>query len=729
MSFDDLRKSCLILLSGIVLVSGTTRANQPNSPATSSSNSETTVNTNSDLPAGNPFSAPSTLPFHTPAFDIIKVENFQPAFTIGMKQQLDEMEAIASQPDAATFANTIVPIEESGALLTRVRNVFSNLTSAHKNEALQNIETELAPLQAAHSDNILLNRQLFGRVAKLWDTRDTLKLNGEQAEVLKQHYESFVRAGARLNDEQQARIRSLNEQLSKLETKFEENLLALTKERSVIVDNVAELDGMDANDIAAAAEAAKERGLEGKYLLQITNTTRVPVLSSLNNRGLRKRVWEASAYRGLGRDGGIDNRPLVLEIAQLRAERARLLGFEDHASYKLQNQMAKTPAAARKMLTDLVPGVLARVKAEAADLQAMIKDTGANHDLAPWDWEYYAEKVRKTRFEVDEAAVKPYFELDSVLKNGVFFTMNKLYGISFRERHDLPVYHPDVRVFDVLDRDGSQIGLFYADYFKRDTKRGGAWMSSFVDQSALLHEKPVIVNCLNIPRPAEGEPALISFDNVTTLFHEMGHAVHGLFSDVTYPSVSGTATPRDFVEFPSTFEEDWAIQPEILANYARHYKTGEPIPNELLDKVIKASKFNQGFDTLEYMAAALLDLEWHSLTSEEIPLDVEAFEAESLKKLGVDYAAVPPRYRTAYFAHIWSGGYSSSYYAYLWSEVLAADAFAHMMAHGGCTSPNGDLFRKEILSRGGSRDPMDSYKAFRGGEPTVDALLVRRGLK
>eukprot|EP00456_Euglypha_rotunda_P030242 TRINITY_DN235_c0_g3_i8.p1 TRINITY_DN235_c0_g3~~TRINITY_DN235_c0_g3_i8.p1 ORF type:complete len:693 (-),score=188.51 TRINITY_DN235_c0_g3_i8:1709-3787(-) len=683
----------------------------------------------SALPADNPFAAPSPLPFHAPAFDKIRVEQFLPTFTLGMKQQLEEMKAIADQAEAPTFKNTIEAMERSGSLLTRVDNVFSNLTAAEKNKALQNIETELAPLRAAHSDNILMNRALFQRVEKLWQARESLKLTEEQGEVLKQRYESFLRAGARLSDQDQARIRSLNEQLSKLETKFEENLLAIAKERAVVVDTAEELDGLTAAEIAAAAQDAKERGLDGKYLLQISNTTRVPVLTSLKNRGLRQRVWEASAYRGLGRNGGIDNRGLVLEIAQLRAERAKVLGYESHAAYKLQNQMAKTPAAARKLLTELVPGVLDRVKQEARDLESMIKECGETHELAPWDWEYYAEKVRKARYEIDEAAVRPYFELDSVLKNGVFFTMNKLYGISFRERKDLPVYHPDVRVFDVLDRDGSQIGLFYADYFKRDTKRGGAWMSSFVDQSKLLNDKPVIVNCLNIPRPAEGEPALISFDNVTTLFHEMGHALHGLFSDVTYPTVAGTATPRDFVEFPSTFEEDWAIQPEILANYARHYQTGAAIPRDLLDKAISAKKFNKGFDTLEYLAAALLDLEWHSLTSEQIPADVELFEAESLKKVGASHPAVPPRYRTAYFAHIWSGGYSSSYYAYLWSESLAADAFAHMMAHGGCTSENGNAFRKEILSRGSSRDPMASYKAFRGTEPTVDALLIRRGLK
>lgn len=691
-----------------------------------------TVNPQNDTPtlsSDNPFSSPSELPFHAPAFDQIRIEHYQPAFLVGMKQQLQEMKTIAGQSEKPTFENTIVPMEKSGALLTRVRNVFSNMTSAHTNEHLQNIQTELAPLLAAHSDNILLNDQLFRRVEQLYEARDSSGLDSEQQEVLRQHYENFVRAGARLTDQQKNRIRLLNEQLSTLETKFEDNLLAVTKERSVVVADVAELDGMSESDIAAAAETAEERGMKGQYVLEITNTTRVPILSSLNNRSLRRRVWEASAFRGLGRDGGIDNRPLVLEIAQLRAERASLLGFDNHAAFKLQNQMARTPEAARKMLTDLVPGVVERVRQEAADLNAMMKELGAAHDLAPWDWEYYAEKVRQDRFEVDEAAVKPYFELDSVLKNGVFFTMNNLFGISFHERSDIPVYHPEVRVFDVMDRDGSQIGLFYIDFFKRDSKRGGAWMSSYVDQSTLLDVKPVIINVLNNPRPAEGEPALISFDNVTTMFHEMGHAVHGLFSNVTFPLVSGTATPRDFVEFPSTFEEDWAIQPKILSNYARHHRTNEPIPKELLDKVILASKFNQGFDTLEYLAAAILDLEWHSLTSEEIPDDIEAFEAATLKKYGIDIAAVPPRYRTAYFAHIWSGGYSASYYAYIWSEVLAADAFAFMQSNGGLTAENGNRFRAEVLSRGSSRDPMESYKAFRGKAPTVDALLIRRGLK
>jgi peptidyl-dipeptidase Dcp len=696
-------------------------------------NGTRTVNDKSETPAGlpadNPFAAPSKLALHAPAFDAIQVEHYLPAFMAGIDGQLAEIKSIAGQSGAPTFENTIVAYEKSGALLTRVEQVFSNLTSSNTNKYLQSIQKELAPLLAAHSDNILLNRQLFARVEKLYESRESLKLTGEQQQVLRRHYEDFVRAGARLPEAQQNRIRSLNEQLSKLQTEFRNNLLEATKERSVVVDDVTELDGLSDAQIAAAAEKAKERGNDGKYVLEITNTTRVPILKSLNNHNLRQRVWEASANRALGQNGGVDNRGLVLEIAQLRAERAKLLGFENHAAYKLQNQMARTPEAARKMLTDLVPGVVARVNQEADDLRAMMKKLGVSDELAPWDWEYYAEKVRKDRYDVDEAEVKPYFEMNNVLEQGVFFTMKKLFGIEFRERNDLPVYHREVRVFDVLDADGSQIGLYYIDFFSRDSKRGGAWMSSFVRQSGLLNQKPVIVNVLNNPKPAEGEPALISFDNATTMFHEMGHAVHGLFSDVTYPSVAGTATPRDFVEFPSTFEEDWAIQPGILRNYARHHETGEPIPTELLTKVIQASKFNQGFDTLEYLSAAILDLEWHTLSVDEIPDDIQAFEQATLKKYGIDIPAVPPRYRTAYFAHIWGGGYSAAYYAYIWSEVLATDAFAHMLSSGGATRENGIRFRKEVLSRGSSRDPMDSYKAWRGNAPTIDALLIRRGLK
>lgn len=682
-----------------------------------------------DLSPDNPFASQSPLPFHTPPFDKIRTVHYQPAFHAGIKQEIAEINAIANQDAKPTFENTIVAMEKTGALLERVQQVFRNMTSSHTNDDLQNIDAEMAPLLAAHSDNILLNAKLFARVEQLFESRDSLGLTEEQQQVLKKRYEAFVRAGAKLTDAQQNRIRALNEQLSTLSTKYDDLMLKATKERSVVVDNVEELDGLSEADIAAAAQKAKARGHDGKYLLEVVNTTRVPVLTSLNNRKLRERVWKSSANRALGENGGVDTRELILETIRLRTERANLLGFDNHAAYKLQNQMAKTPEAAQKMLLDLAPGVVARVKEEAADLRAMIKEMGQDHELEPWDWEYYTEKVRVAKFQVDAAAVKPYFEVNNVLQDGIFFTMKKLFGIEFRERKDLPLYHPEVKVFDVLNRDGSQVGLFYIDFFKRDSKRGGAWMSSFVDQSKLLNEKPVIVNTLNNPPAAEGEPALLSFDNVTTMFHEMGHGVHGLFSDVTYPSVSGTATPRDFVEFPSTFEEDWAVQPDILANYARHYETGEPIPKDLLEKIIKASKFNQGFDTLEYLSAAILDLEWHTLTADEIPDNVQEFEAAALKKYGVDIPAVPPRYRSQYFTHIWSSGYEASYYAYIWSEVLAADAFAYMIANGGATSENGEKFRNEILSRGSSRDPMKSYTSFRGKEPTVDALLIRRGLK
>ncbi len=492
---------------------------------------------------------------------------------------------------------------------------------------------------------------------------------------------------------------------------------------------MAELDGLSEGALAAAAKAAADNGAPGKYLLNITNTTRQPLLVSLKNRALRQRVWEASAFRGLGRNGGIDNRPLVLELAKLRAQKAVLLGFPSHAHYALQPQMAKNPVAAMNMLTNMVPAVVNKTKQESASIAEMMKADGINDTVQPWDWEYYAEKVRQAKFDVDESQVKPYLELDSVLKNGVFFTMNRLFGIKFEERFDLPVYHPDVRVFNVYNEDGSQIGLFYADYFARDSKRGGAWMSSFVAQSGLLQQKPVIVNVMNIPKPVEGQPGLLTFDEATTMFHEMGHAVHGLFSDVNYPLLAGTAVPRDFVEFPSTFQEDWAIHPEVLRNYAKHYQTGEVLPEELLSRVLKANKFNQGFDTLEYLSAALLDLEWHAISPDQVPADVENFEASVLGKHGVDLAAVPPRYKTAFFAHVWPGGYSASYYAYMWSEVLAADSFALVKDRGGLSRENGEKFRRTILSRGGSREPMSLYTDFADREPAVDGLLIRRGLK
>ncbi len=679
--------------------------------------------------SSNPLFSPSSLPFEAPDFEAISVEHFRPAFKAGMEQELEEMKTIASNPDTPTFENTIVAMEKSGDLLRRTSSVFYNLTSAHTNDEIQEIQSEMAPKLSAHSDNILLNADLFERVQTLYDNREELDLDEASLKLLEDTHRNFVRAGAQLTDEQKQHMREINERVSTLTTQFQDNLLEITKERSVLVDDVKKLDGLSKNRITAAKEAAAERDCEDGYLLTITNTTRIPILIELNNRELRQRVWEASAYRGIGQDGGIDNRPIILELARLRAEKAKLLGYSNYAAYKLDPQTAKTPEAALDMLGDLIPPVITNTRTEAKAIKKMMRKNGIEGEVKPWDWNYYAEKVRQAEYDIDQSEVRPYFELNRVLKDGVFYTMNKLFGISFEERNDLPVYHPDVRVFDVFDQDGTQIGLFYADYFERDSKRGGAWMNSFVSQSHLLDKKPVIVNVMNIPRPAEGEPALISFDNVTTMFHEMGHAVHGLFSDVDYLSQSGTSVPRDFVEFPSTFEEDWAIQPEVLKNYAFHNESGKQIPQELLDKVIAARYFNQGFDTQEYLAATMLDLEWHLLETGGIPSDVQAFEDKALAKHNLDMEAVPPRYKSPYFAHIFSGGYAANYYAYIWSEILAADAFAFMLQEGGLERENGNRFREYILSRGGSREAMELYREYRGQDPDVKHLLKRRGLE
>ncbi|TVQ12920.1 MAG: M3 family peptidase [Balneolaceae bacterium] len=676
----------------------------------------------------NPFSEPSSLPFEAPDFNRINDDHFLPAYREGMRIEMEEIEQIATNPEPPTFENTILAMERTGELLTRVRRVFSNLTSAHTNDRLQKIQSELAPELAAHSDNILLNNALFDRVKTLYENREEAGLDPASMKLLEDTHRNFVRAGAELTDDQQLRMRQINERISSLTTKFQENLLAMNRERALVIDDEALLDGMSPDRIASAREAAAARGHEGKYLLSITNTTRVPILTSLNNRDVRRQVWEASAYRGIGQDGGIDNQPIIHELVRLRAERANLLGYPNFAAFAIEPQTAGSPDNVLNMLTGLIPDLLANTAAESALITAMMRRDGVQDDLKPWDWEYYGEKVRKEQYDIDEAEVRPYFELNRVLEDGVFYTMNRLYGIRFEERHDLPVYQPDVRVFNVYDHDGSQLGLFYADYFSRDSKRGGAWMNSFVLQSHLLEQKPVIVNVLNIPPPAEGEPALISFDNVTTLFHEMGHGVHGLLSDVNYPSQAGTSVPRDFVEFPSTFEEDWAIHPEVLRNYAIHHETGEQIPQQLLDRVIAARGFNQGFDTQEYLAAALIDMEWHLRGPDADPVDIETFEMQVLEKYGLDNPAIPPRYKSPYFSHIFSGGYSANYYAYIWSEILAADAFSFMREQGGLTRENGDRYRRYILSRGGTRDAMELYREFRGGDPDVTHLLRRRGL-
>lgn len=680
----------------------------------------------SQFDQSNPFYAPSTLPYQAPDFTKIKFEHFEPAFEAGMAEHAAEIEAIANNPEAPTFENTIVEMERAGELLGRVSSVFSNIAGSAGNDDTRALQGKLAPKFAAHRDNIMLNPKLFERVKAVYENRDAL--SGEALRLVEDTYKGFVRAGAELSEDAKQRIREINTEMSSLTTEFQRNLMTLARENMVIVDSKEELAGLSEAQIQAYADAAVAAGHPGKYAISITNTTRQPVLASLENRELRQRIWEASAYRGTG-NTATDNRPLVKRLTQLRAERAQLLGYSNWGEYVLETSMAGTPAAAQKMLRDLVPAVVSNVAAEQAEIQAVIDAEGGDFEVQPWDWAYYAEKVRAEKYALDTEEVKKYFEFNRVVEDGVFYAMNQLFGISFVPRDDIPGYANDVRVYEVRDVNGEVLGLFYGDWFTRDGKRGGAWMSSFVRQSHLLGTKPVILNNQNIEKAVSG-PTLLSFDEVSTMFHEMGHALHGMFSDVVYPSLAGTAVSRDYVEFPSTFQEDWMLNEKVLNNFAKHYETGEPMPKELLDKVLAAKNFNMGYDTLEYIASALLDLEYHTLTPEAAAniTDVAAFEAAALERNGVAVAAVPPRYKSTFFAHIFAGGYSAGYYAYMWSEILAADAFKYMQEQGGLTLENGQKFRDAILSKGNSKDPMQQYIDFRGKEPTGEALLERRGL-
>ena len=677
------------------------------------------------LAADNPFAMRSTLPFEAPPFDRITDADYQPGFELGMAQQIAEVRQIADNPASPTFDNTIVAMERSGAMLRRVSAAFGAVNQADTNPARQAVQKAEARKLAAHGDAIYLDPALFARVERLWDTRATLKLNPDQTQLLTIVHQRFIRAGAKLSDTDKATLRDLNAQLSTLQTAFVQKLLAGTKAGGLVVDDPAALAGLGDGGIAAAAEAAKARGLTGKWLLPLQNTTQQPALQSLTDRTTRQKLFDASWTRSEKGDDD-DTREIAASIAQLRAKKATLLGFPTWADYVLVDQMAKTPGTAEAFMAKLIPATAAEERREAAEIDALIKAQGGGFAVRPWDWDHYAEQVRKAKFDLDPAEVKPYFELNTVLQKGVFFAANQLYGITFKERHDIPVYNPDVRVFEVFDRDGKHLALWYCDYFKRDNKQGGAWNSSFVGQSALLGTSPVIYNVANLPKPAPGQPALISFDDVTTMFHEFGHALHGFFSQIAYPSLGASA--RDFVEFPSQFNEHWALDPKVLANYAVDYRTGAPMPEALVDKIKKAEKFNQGYALGELIAAAELDMQWHALPASAPKQDVDTFEATALAKTGLDVAHVPPRYRSSYFQHIWSGGYAAGYYGYLWTQMLENDAFTWFQAHGGLTRANGDRFRDLVLSRGHSQDYDTIFRSFYGKDPEIGPMLQDRGL-
>ena len=681
----------------------------------------------------NPFFAESPLPLHYPQFDRIKDGDFAPAFDAGMAQQLKEVDAIANNKAKPTFENTIIALEKSGDVLDRATTVFFALVGADTNDTRKKLQADYSAKFAAHSDAIALNGKLFARIQALYDTRSQLGLDAEGVRLVEKYYDNYVRAGAKLSEADKAKLKEMNAELANLATRFSQNVQSEVNASAITVDDVKELDGLSREQIAAAAEAAKARGLEGKYVITLLNTTGQPPLTNLANRPLRQKIYEASVSRG-SRGGEFDNTALVSRIMQLRADKAKLMGFPNFAAYNLTNQTAKTPEAVNAMLGKLAPAAVANARREAADLQAMIdqeqKAAGKpTFTLEPWDWAFYSEKVRQAKYNFDESQLKPYFELKNVLENGVFYAANQEFGLTFKQRTDLPVYHDDVTVYDVFDADGSQLAIFIFDPYARASKRGGAWMNSYVSQSTLTGFKPVVANHLNIPKPPAGQPTLLTWDEVNTTFHEFGHALHGMFSNVKYPYFSGTSVPRDFVEFPSQVNEMWSDNPVILKNYAKHYQNGSAMPQALLDKVIAASKFNQGFATTEYLGAAMLDQRWHQIGPDQVPAakDVMAFERAALEKDGIYYAPVPPRYRTPYFSHI-MGGYSAGYYAYIWSEVLDANTQKWFKDNGGLSRKNGDHFRATLLSKGGSVDAMQLFRDFAGHEPQIEPLLEKRGL-
>ncbi len=675
----------------------------------------------------NPFDRPSTLPLQAPMFDKIKDSDYEPAFEEAMKQQLAEIEKIANSKAKPTFAYTIMAIEKSGRMLDRVTATFSAVVQANTNDALDKVQTDESPKLASHQDTINLNPKLFARVKAVYDQRDSLKLDPESMQLLKIYYFNFIHSGANLSDADKTKLRALNEQDATLETAFQQKLLAATKAGALVVDTKEELAGLSDAEIANAAHAADERGLKGKFVIPLQNTTQQPALSSLSVRATREKLFNASWTRTEKGDAN-DTRDIISQLAQLRAQKAQLLGYKTYADYVLYDQMAQTPDAVEKFIGQLTPATAAKAADEAKQIQAMIDKSGEHFDLKPWDWERYSDMVRKANYNLDDNELKPYFELDRVLKDGVFYAANQLYGITFKERHDIPVYQADVRVFDVFDKDGSQLGMIYFDYFKRDNKAGGAWMSNFVNQSHMLGTKPVVYNVANFTKPAPGQPALISFDDVTTMFHEFGHALHGLFADGKYPSLSGANTARDWVEFPSQFNEHWALYPDVLKHYAVNYKTGEPIPQALVDKIKSSGTWGQGYGLGELLAASELDMQWHDLPASAPKQDADTFETQALKNTHTDFANIPPRYRSSYFLHIWANGYSAGYYAYQWTVMLDDDAYSWFTHNGGMNRANGQRFRDMILSKGHSEDYGPMFRAFYGKDPDIQPMLEHRGL-
>jgi peptidyl-dipeptidase Dcp len=680
-----------------------------------------------ETPLTNPFFAPSKLHMQAPEFDKIKTTDFLPAIEAGISQQRAEIEKIANNNAAPSFENTLVAMEKSGQLLGRVNRVFNVLTGANTSPELQKVDAETAPKLAANNDAIYLNTKLFKRVEAIYKKRNAIK-DAESKRLVEVYYDNFTQAGARLSEADKAILKAYNQEEASLRTQFNKQLLGGTKAGGLVITDKAELAGLTDAEIDAAAQSAKAAGLTGKWLIPLQNTTQQPLLQSLSNRATREKLFDASFNRNQKGDAN-DTRATILRMAQIRTQKAKLLGYPTYSAWRLQSQMAKTTGNVEKFLSDMAPATIAKAKEEAADIQTVIDQQKGGFAVQAWDWDFYTEQVRKAKFDLDESQVKPYLEADNVLRNGVFYAANLLYGITFKERKDIPVYHPEVKVFDVFDKDGSQLALFYCDYFKRDNKRGGAWMSNMVGQSKLMGTRPVIYNVGNFAHPAAGQPALLTFDEVRTMFHEFGHALHGIFANQKYPTLSGTSVARDFVEFPSQFNEHWALDPKVFKHYAVHYQTKEPMPQALVDKIKKAGTFNQGYGTTELLAADYLDLAWHNLKADEPAVtDVDKFETDALHKAGVDLPQVPPRYRSTYFSHIWGSGYASGYYAYMWTSMLENDAYYWFKEHGGLTRQNGQRFRDMILSRGNTEDLAKMFRDFRGHDPSVVPMMEQRGL-